>query len=47
MLELNKVLRDPSPFAGKQLHTYMGFIAAEGGDASDSVYMGMVNMPAN
>jgi len=46
-LELNKVLLDPSEFAGKPLQTYIGFIAANGSDASDSVYTGMVNMPTN
>jgi len=46
-LELNKVLLDPSEFTGKPLQTYIGFIAANGSDASDSVYTGMVNMPAN
>jgi len=46
-LEFDKVLLDPSPFAGKPLQTYIGFIAADGKDASDSVYTGTVNMPAN
>jgi hypothetical protein len=47
ILELKKVLLDPSPFEGQPLQTYMGFIAADGNDASDSVYTGMVNMAAN
>ena len=46
-LELKKAMLDPSPFAGKPLQTYMGFLAADGKDASDSVYAGTVNMPAN
>ncbi|HEV7424198.1 MAG TPA: DUF6266 family protein, partial [Candidatus Paceibacterota bacterium] len=46
-LELKKVLLDPSPFEGKSLQTYIGFIAADGKDASDSVYTGTVNMPGN
>ncbi|HLA60043.1 MAG TPA: DUF6266 family protein [Puia sp.] len=46
-LELKKVMLDPSPFEGKPLQTYIGFMAADGTDASDSVYTGIVNMPAN
>src|SRR5579863_6414685 len=46
-LELKKVLLDPSPFEGKPLQTYIGFLAADGKDASDSVYTGEVNMTAN
>jgi Family of unknown function (DUF6266) len=46
-LELKKVMLDPSPFEGKPLQTYIGFIAADGKDASDSVYTGIVKMPAN
>jgi hypothetical protein len=46
-LELKKVMLDPSPFEGKPLQTYIGFIAADGKDASDSVYTGLLNMPAN
>ena len=46
-LELEKFLLDPSPFAGKPLQTYIGFLAADGKDASDSVYTGLVNMQAN
>jgi hypothetical protein len=46
-LELKKVLLDPLPFEGKSLQTYIGFIAADGKDASDSVYTGTVNMPGN
>jgi hypothetical protein len=38
---------DPFPFEGKPLQTYIGFMAADGTDASDSVYTGIVNMPAN
>ncbi|HEY2350034.1 MAG TPA: DUF6266 family protein [Puia sp.] len=32
-------------FEGRSLHVYLGFVAAEGNDASDSVYLGMVNVP--
>jgi hypothetical protein len=42
-LDLAKVLPDPSPFAGKPLHAYIGFISADGKDASDSVCTGPVN----
>jgi Family of unknown function (DUF6266) len=31
-------------FAGKTVHVYMGFMAADGKDASDSVYLGAVNI---
>ncbi len=29
---------------GSLLHVYLGFMAAEGNDASDSVYLGMVRV---
>lgn len=45
--DLKKVLPDPSPFKGKLFQTYIGFLAADGKDASDSVYTGEVIMPAN
>jgi Family of unknown function (DUF6266) len=46
-LDLKKLILDPSPFTGKPLQTYIGFLAADGKDASDSVYTGLVNIPAN
>jgi len=46
-LELKEVMLDPSPFEGKLLQTYIGFMAADGKDASESVYTGTVNMAAN
>ncbi|HEY2647895.1 MAG TPA: DUF6266 family protein [Puia sp.] len=32
-------------FEGMPVHVYLGFVAAEGNDASDSVYLGAVNVP--
>lgn len=46
-LDLKKLILDPSPFTEKPLQTYIGFLAADGKDASDSVYTGLMNMPAN
>jgi Family of unknown function (DUF6266) len=31
-------------FDGKSVHVYLGFVAAEGNDASDSVYLGMLRV---
>ncbi len=41
-LELQK-----DTYAGKLLHVYLGFVAASGKDASDSVYLGMVEVQPN
>jgi len=46
-LNLAKALLDPSPFSGKLLHAYIGFISADKKDASDSVYIGEVDLAAN
>jgi hypothetical protein len=42
-LDLAKELPDPSSFSGKPIHGFIGFISADGKDASDSVYTGLVN----
>jgi hypothetical protein len=34
-------------FTGKKLHVYLGFMAADGKDASDSVYLGIVQVQPN
>jgi hypothetical protein len=34
-------------FAGASFHAYLGFMAEDGKDAADSVYLGMVNVASN
>ena len=41
-LELKK-----NVYSGKALHAYLGFMAADGKDASDSVYLGIVQVQPN
>ncbi len=35
---------DATDFKGKAVHTYIGFISADGKDVTDSLYTGLVNL---
>jgi hypothetical protein len=42
-----KIEMQKEVFTGKKLHVYLGFMAADGKDASDSVYLGIVQVQPN
>jgi hypothetical protein len=44
VLDITQFTRDISVFYGKPLQIYIGFVAADGKDASDSVYTGPVEL---
>ena len=47
ILDITQFTRDISVFYGKPLQVYIGFLAADGKDASDSMYTGPVEMHPN
>jgi hypothetical protein len=47
VLDITQFTRDISVFYGKPLQSYIGFVAADGKDASDSVYTGPVELVSN
>jgi len=47
ILDITQLTRDISVFYGKPLQSYIGFVAEDGKDASDSVYTGQVELPSN
>ena len=47
VLDVTQLTRDISVFYGKPLQSYAGFVAEDGKDASDSVYIGLVEMRPN
>ena len=46
-LDITQLTRDISVFYGNPLHSYVGFIAGDGKDASDSMYTGPVELQSN
>ncbi len=46
-LDITSLTEDISVFYGKPLHSYVGFIAGDGKDASDSMYTGLVELQLN
>jgi Family of unknown function (DUF6266) len=47
LLDIMLLTKDISVFYGKQLQSYVGFVAEDGKDASDSVYTGPVELQPN
>jgi hypothetical protein len=47
ILDITQLTRDISVFYGKPFQSYVGFVAEDGKDASDSVYTGPVEMQPN
>ncbi len=47
VLDVTQLTRDISVFYGKPLQSYAGFVAEDGKDASDSVYIGPVELQPN
>lgn len=44
-LDFTELNKNAARFAGKPVHTYIGFLSADGKDASESIYTGLLNMP--